>query len=258
MKINRTCSTRLNRVERESLKKEAGTRISLALRLIVSAFAASALVFGASSCDMIDSLPFIGKKAKVKRPSRRTRPKKKKKKVVKKAVDKLKEEKKELVYIYQPKGKTDPFLPFLKGFAKPKIRRKPNVPLTPLQKFDLSDFKLVAVVWGNFGRKALIEDNSKKGYIVEKGTLLGRNNGRVIKIEENKIVVEEEREDALGNYVMVPVEMRLPKAPIEIQAAVAGAAPKLEAEAVKAGGERGKVELGTPEVEIPTPEEESP
>jgi type IV pilus assembly protein PilP len=242
-------------VERESLKKEAGTRISLALRLMVSVFAASALVFGASSCDMInsvlDSLPFIGKKAEKKRPSTRRRVKRKKKKVVKKAEDKLKEEKKELVYIYQPKGKTDPFLPFLKGFAKPKIRRKPNVPLTPLQKFDLSDFKLVAVVWGNFGRKALIEDNAKKGYIVEKGTLLGRNNGRVKKIEEDKIIVEEEREDALGNYVMVPVEIRLPKAPIDIQAAVAGAAPKLEA--VEAQGEE-----GTPEVEIPTPEEESP
>lgn len=261
-RINRTRSTRQKNVERESLKQEAGGRLLIALRLILVVFAAAALVMGASSCDMLDKLPFIGKKAEVKRPRTRRRVKKKKK-VKKKAVEAMKVAKVKPVYVYQPKGKVDPFLPFLKGYAKPKVRVRPKIPPTPLQKFDLTDFRLVAVVWGAFGRKAMIQDRAGKGYIVTQGTLIGRNNGRIKNILKDKLVVEEEREDALGNIIKIPVELRLPKTPKEIleagglaRAPAPGEESAEEGEAEKVASEKEPGASQPPSVEIPTPEEE--
>ncbi len=44
-----------------------------------------------------------------------------------------------------------------------------------------------------------MEDSSGKGHVVSKGTYVGLNAGKVIQINKDRIVIEEEFEDLDGN-----------------------------------------------------------
>jgi Tfp pilus assembly protein PilP len=111
----------------------------------------------------------------------------------------------EIVATYDPRGKADPFKPFLltqkaSVEGSGEVKRKP---LTPLQKMALSEIQagLRAIIWGKMGNKALVEDAAGKGYVLTVGTYVGQNDGIVKKILEDRIVVEE--------YIRDPVENRL-------------------------------------------------
>ncbi len=120
--------------------------------------------------------------------------------------------------------KIDPFAPLFKEevASKPeeavvaKSETKRRIPLTPLEKIDLSQLKLVGIVRGaQSGEKALVEEASGKGYIVTKGTYIGLNAGRVLQILGDGIVIEEEIEDALGKVTIIRTELKLQKPPGE-------------------------------------------
>jgi Tfp pilus assembly protein PilP len=91
---------------------------------------------------------------------------------------------------YDPAGKRDPFQPQ----AKPAGPPTSDGPRTPLQQFELSQLKLVAVITesGNpQGARAVVEDSAGLGYIIRIDTAIGRNDGRVTAIEPDRIVIEE-------------------------------------------------------------------
>lgn len=120
--------------------------------------------------------------------------------------------------------KVDPFMPLFKE-EKPeppkqvdtaKKETKKRVPLTPLEKIDLSQLKLVGIIRSPSGDKALVEEANGKGYIVTKGTYIGINSGRIIGITENGIIVEEEIEDVLGKVIINKTELKLQKPPGEL------------------------------------------
>jgi type IV pilus assembly protein PilP len=100
---------------------------------------------------------------------------------------------------YDPTGKPDPFKSFILATAIPEgtapkvVRRQ----LTPLQKMPLSEIEagLKAIIWGQLGSKALVEDATGKGYVVQEGTYVGQHDGIVKKIYQDRIVVEEYRRD---------------------------------------------------------------
>lgn len=108
---------------------------------------------------------------------------------------------------YSAENKIDPFEPLIKPkpVEKPKppaTRKKPVVPtrrLTPLEKMDLNQLKLVGIVRADSGNKALIEDSTGKGYIVVHGTCMGIHSGKVVDILKDRVVVEEEDKDLSGN-----------------------------------------------------------
>lgn len=123
-------------------------------------------------------------------------------------------------YRYYPEGKTDPFSPLVGGLepddkqiSKGEIKKR--VPLTPLEKVDLSQLKLTGIIRSKDGNKALIEESSGKGYIITKGTFIGINSGKVTDILKDRVIVEEEVEDILGNWVVRTREMVLQKTPGE-------------------------------------------
>lgn len=95
-------------------------------------------------------------------------------------------------YTYDP-NKRDPFKPFI---VVAKVEVGENIP--PLLKYDLSQLRVTGIVWGSMGNVAMVEDSSGKGYVVKKGDRIGRRNGVVVRIERDKIVVEEQYEDRLG------------------------------------------------------------
>jgi len=106
------------------------------------------------------------------------------------------EKKGEVEYSYDPTGKKDPFKPFLqltsaKGSSK-------HTPLTPLEKYEISQLNLVAIISTPEGNVALIEDATGKGYFLKKGTGIGKNDGKVTRILKDTVIIEETYQDAFG------------------------------------------------------------
>ena len=125
---------------------------------------------------------------------------------------------------YDAKGKVDPFVPLVKEEpvkvekteltdAKGEVREKRTK--TPLEKIELSQLELKAIILAPSGNKALVEEMNGKGYIIRKGTYIGRNDGKVLKILKDKIIVEELTENHEGKMITREKEIKLPKHPGE-------------------------------------------
>jgi type IV pilus assembly protein PilP len=118
-------------------------------------------------------------------------------------------------------GKTDPFAPLFRDEPVETEKIEPTtevtrrIPLTPLEKIDLSQLKLVAIVQAPDGDRALVEEASGKGYIVTEGTYIGIHSGRIVEIMRDGIIVEEEVEDVLGKVIISRRELKLQKPPGE-------------------------------------------
>jgi type IV pilus assembly protein PilP len=126
----------------------------------------------------------------------------------------------ETTVTYKVERKIDPFASIFRdessSFADQNDRKKKKrIPLTPIEKVDLSQLKLVGIIFAPTGNKALIEDASGKGFIIKKGTGIGINSGRIIKILKDRVVVEEEAESILGKTSLVKRELKLQKSPGE-------------------------------------------
>jgi len=121
---------------------------------------------------------------------------------------------------YNPKGKVDPFTPLLRDepvqAAASKLMRKKRDPQSPLEKIDLGQLKLVAIIAAPSGNRALVEESTGKGYILREGTYVGLNSGKVVNIAIDKVMVEEEFEDAFGKTITQKKEITLPKPPGEL------------------------------------------
>jgi type IV pilus assembly protein PilP len=116
---------------------------------------------------------------------------------------------------YDPKGRFDPFEPLFKeqtaqANASDKTREK-RKPQTPLERIALSQLKLTAIIRAPSGNCAMVEDATGKGYVVKKGTYIGLNSGRVTKIDDDRIVVEEEIENVMGALTLKNAELKLQK-----------------------------------------------
>ncbi len=97
-----------------------------------------------------------------------------------------------------PKMGRDPFHPAVEIPVKEKTREKLVEKKTPLQKRKLSELKLIGVVRGEFGYRAMIQTPDGKGYAVYKGTHLGLNNAVVRKINSKGLFLEEAYIDKSG------------------------------------------------------------
>jgi Tfp pilus assembly protein PilP len=94
------------------------------------------------------------------------------------------------------------------------LEPQPQMPLTPLQKMAVGQIQrgFKAVLWGEMGMRALIEDDAGKGYIVAVGTPLGGNNGIVTDIQNDRLVIQQDIWDArLKQMVPSSVEIKLTK-----------------------------------------------
>jgi type IV pilus assembly protein PilP len=117
---------------------------------------------------------------------------------------------------YNPAGKIDPFVPLLKdesvkALQTDKSKKEKREPATPLERVDLSQLKLTAIIRTPSGFKAMVEESTGKGYIVGMGTYMGIHSGKVVNILKDRVVVEEEVEDVLGNVVSRNSELKFQK-----------------------------------------------
>jgi Tfp pilus assembly protein PilP len=104
-------------------------------------------------------------------------------------------------------GKRDPFRPATMKAGSVSRPRREN--LSPLERFDLGQLKVVGVVWNIKEPRAMIEDSAGLGYIVKVGTPIGVNEGKVKGIGRSEIVIEEFYEDNYGARKKREVNMRL-------------------------------------------------
>ncbi len=118
------------------------------------------------------------------------------------------EVKKEEPFVYLAEGRRDPFVPLT------RIRRPiggSDEPATPLQRYDLDQFKLVGVVVGMGESKAMVTAPDGKSYILAKGVKIGKNNGVILEINSEVILVEEKYYDFSGNIIENIQEITVPK-----------------------------------------------
>lgn len=112
---------------------------------------------------------------------------------------------------YIARGKIDPFESLFKDKPVFRKKKKKRIPRTPLEKLSLGQLKLVAIIRAPSGNKALVEESSGKGYVIKRGTYIGLNSGKIIKIEKDNIIIEEEIQDIEGNIEIRQRELKLPK-----------------------------------------------
>jgi type IV pilus assembly protein PilP len=112
-------------------------------------------------------------------------------------------------YAYDPSGRRDPFKTLLPTAKPTAAHSEASRSCPPLQDFELASLKLVAIVWGDMGRKAMLKAPNGRGYSVGEEMLIGSNCGRVRRIDGSAVVIEETRRDSEGNVLKEEVVLRL-------------------------------------------------
>jgi len=107
--------------------------------------------------------------------------------------------------VYHPVGKPDPFYPFIEtDMALQKkqeegLKKKAAMqgrPISPLQQSEIGQFRLVGIAGDDKRRTAVVEDGTvKKFYPLFVGTIIGPNEGRVVEILPDRVILEERIED---------------------------------------------------------------
>ncbi|MBN2467826.1 MAG: pilus assembly protein PilP [Deltaproteobacteria bacterium] len=110
-------------------------------------------------------------------------------------------------YVYDPTGKPDPFRPFILEISRPKETF--TKPLHPLQQYDISQLKLVAIVWKSSNPRALLEDAAGKGFIVTEGTYVGKNDGTITDITTKEVIITEKAMNIFGETKITKIRLSL-------------------------------------------------
>ena len=117
---------------------------------------------------------------------------------------------------YDPTGKVDPFQPLFKEDPKPKADKKkapakPERPRTPLERLDLGQLRLTAIIFSETRPRAMVEEDNGKGYVVEIGTHIGLERGKITEIKRDRVLIESLKTDDFGNATTRRRELKLQK-----------------------------------------------
>lgn len=108
-------------------------------------------------------------------------------------------------YNYDPTEKRDPFRSTFwarRSVEKSEVRG-------PLEQYELGQLAVVAVVWETNRPRALVMDPTGESYVVREGSRIGKNDGLVIHIGDNLLLVKETYVDFAGEQSTKDVEMRI-------------------------------------------------
>jgi type IV pilus assembly protein PilP len=124
-------------------------------------------------------------------------------------------------YSYHPAGKTDPFKPFMETdpvvkTKKPEeLKKKATVDtgaISPLQRLEIGQFRLVGIAGDQKKCVAIVEDGAAKRYYpLFVGTFIGLNGGRVAAILPDRVIVEEKADKQAKRVKIIRVTMMLHK-----------------------------------------------
>ncbi|MEJ2033583.1 MAG: hypothetical protein P8Y63_11210 [Deltaproteobacteria bacterium] len=111
-------------------------------------------------------------------------------------------------FVYQREGRSDPFVPFIpeKLIEAPVDEKE----LTGMRRFEPGQLTLVSIVFTESKPLAMVQDSTGKGYIITKGSKIGRS-GVVSEIIPNEVVIEQKMLTTTGEKRTRTVEMVLRK-----------------------------------------------
>jgi len=110
------------------------------------------------------------------------------------------------VFIYDPGGRRDPFI----SLVKPVEEERPKTGI-PWLDYDVSQMRVVAIVWDRAGRYALFGLPDGKHYTVKEGMTVGIHGGKVMEILRDAVLVREMKPDYRGVQRPVDTYLRLRK-----------------------------------------------
>lgn len=113
-------------------------------------------------------------------------------------------------FVYNKTGRPDPFVPFISEAEKIMQKEVPEEELTGMRKFEPGQLTLVAIVFRGDEGLAMVQDPVGKGYIIRKGTKIGRV-GVVKDIMTNRVVINNITYTRAGEKRINDVEMLLKK-----------------------------------------------
>lgn len=110
---------------------------------------------------------------------------------VSKALEDLLESMKMKDFTYRTEGRLDPFVPFIssKVLQETGETSEPEK-LTGMRQFEPGQLTLVSIIFTESNPMAMVEDSSHKGYIIRRGTKLGKS-GIVSDILPNRVVIKQ-------------------------------------------------------------------
>jgi len=120
------------------------------------------------------------------------------------------EAEKEEAFVYLTEGRRDPFVPLSK-IKKPLVTVVDEEPQTPLQSYDVVQFKLIGVIVGMGDPKAMVVAPDGKSYVLAKGVKIGKNNGIIIDITSEAVSIKETYYDFSGNVIENIQEITVPR-----------------------------------------------
>jgi len=116
------------------------------------------------------------------------------------------------IVTYQGERMRDPFESVVAARrAEEDSRKKAWRGTSPLQKYDVQSYKLIAIIEKSDGNVAMLIAPDGKGYMVQEGMPLGMNDGRISRILSDVVEVAEVRRDHLGNEEKKIIPLTLPK-----------------------------------------------
>jgi Tfp pilus assembly protein PilP len=101
-------------------------------------------------------------------------------------------------YLYDPKERRDPFLSIIEASKKEQEVERKKKGVKPLEATDLSEIKVLAIAWDKKKHFAMVQFTDNKYYTVREGMTLGAYGGKVIRIDQNSVVVRETIKDYKG------------------------------------------------------------
>jgi Pilus assembly protein, PilP len=107
--------------------------------------------------------------------------------------------------LYDPNGKRDPF----RSFVLDRLKELASQQKGPLEQFDVGQLELHGVVWETNRPRALVADPSGQVYVVREGDHIGTNQGSVVRIDDNLMLVRETYVDHMGEPTTKETEMRV-------------------------------------------------
>jgi Tfp pilus assembly protein PilP len=116
----------------------------------------------------------------------------------------------EETYSYESSGRRDPFYSLIS--AAKLAQKKKKKAGSPLEEYDLSEIKLVAIVADlnkSLSKYALVKLPSGKHYTLREGNIIGVHSGRIVKIKPDAIMVQEVVTDVRGNQSPKIVTLKL-------------------------------------------------
>ena len=97
------------------------------------------------------------------------------------------------VFEYAASGRRDPFSPLIV-----KAEAKPAKSMVPIESYEITEFKVIAILWNKAGYYSVITLPDGKSYTIKEGMKMGLHGGKVYKITKDAVVIREHVRDYKG------------------------------------------------------------